>query len=204
MDIQCVHNQTTTKPPQTTSAIVTIICSLPPTIQHFRHHAACLPHTCGVKQTRALSLWASLGSSCPQEKRGSAQMWLVSHSDRNDLVEVSLFSNLSIGKYPFQSRELMIFKLPITLFYCQHVKPLLGFESAIGIVEDIFVTAKTFTWNFYLDQIILKLQSVQWFQISQLGEIIAYWNYTAEASRTPAMLLIHKNGKNKSYKNSSP
>lgn len=72
-------------------------------------------------------------------------MWLVSHSDRNDLVEVSLFSNLSIGKYPFQSRELMIFKLPITLFYCQHVKPLLGFESAIGIVEDIFVTAKTFT-----------------------------------------------------------
>lgn len=100
-------------------------------------------------------------------------MWPVSHSDRHNLLEVGLFSNLSIGKYPFQSRELMIFKLPIKLFYCQHVKSLLGFESASGNAEDIFVTAKTFTRNCYLDQIILKLQSVRRFQISQLGEITA-------------------------------
>lgn len=77
------------------------------------------------------------------------------------------------------------------------------FQVASHNVEGIFTAAKTFTWNCYSDQIILKLQSVRGFQIIQLGAIVAYWNYTVETRKTPWLLQIHRHGKNSSQKNSS-
>lgn len=82
------------------------------------------------------------------------------------------------------------------LFYYQHAKQLLVFQAVSSNIEDIFATAKTFIWNCYSDQIILKLQSVRGFQIIQLGEIVAYWNYTVETHKTPPLLQLHRDGRN--------
>lgn len=55
---------------------------------------------------------------------------------RNNLLKVDLFSNLSVTKRPFQTEELMIFKLPIRLFHCWHVNAVLEFQAVSSNAEN--------------------------------------------------------------------
>lgn len=116
MGIQCTDNQTSSLHQTTFSnrlrnfpiAVVIILHALPPIIQHFKHHISCFPHSCGVKQARAVFLPAPLAVLAHKRREGAAQMLLVSHYYRNNLLKVDLFSNLSVKKYQFQREELMI------------------------------------------------------------------------------------------------